>query len=440
MKLPPPKPSPRRIASWLWDWRQIVLLGILTCGAYGLVLYGFGIIAGPIQEDEGWSSAAVNAAFMGSYLLGAAASLVSGRVLDSFGPRPVLWTGLIVGTVFLMAASYSDNIWLFIVFWTIGGAVTIAGLFYNVTMPIAARLFPQRQTAAMTVLVTTGGFSSVIFMPLTGLFTDEFGWRWAVRILLILAAAISLPAVLSVRRLPPIPQPDPSSSLSQSTAGGRHGFGGVREALRSREVQVMLAMVIASSFGLGALLNHFVPASTAAGMSITAAAALTGLRGFLSIPGRALIGPMASLLGLRPALGVGYAVMLLGTLALLAAGPIFWIYLSAIVAGLVWGQTMPLQGLIASDVFGLRRLGTLMALQTATGNVALAIGPFAAGLMLDLVDDNYRPVLVGIAAVNALTLALLILMARIHRKPLKQLAANLIASRRAPQKNEPAAR
>ena len=202
----------------------------------------------------------------------------------------------------------------------------------------------------------------------------------------------------------------------------------------------MLAMVIASSFGLGALLNHFVPASTAAGMSITAAAALTGLRGFLSIPGRALIGPMASLLGLRPALGVGYAVMLLGTLALLAAGPIFWIYLSAIVAGLVWGQTMPLQGLIASDVFGLRRLGTLMALQTATGNVALAIGPFAAGLMLDLVDDNYRPVLVGIAAVNALTLALLILMARIHRKPLKQLAANLIASRRAPQKNEPAAR
>lgn len=430
MKLPPPRVA----ASWLWNWRQIILLGILTCGAYGLVLYGFGIIAGPIQEDEDWSSAAVNAAFMGSYLLGAAASLVSGRILDALGPRPVLWTGLIVGTIFLMAASYSENVWLFIVFWTVGGAVTIAGLFYNVTMPIAARLFPQRQTAAMTVLVTTGGFSSVIFMPLTGLFTDEFGWRWAVRILLVVAAAISLPAVLSVRRLPPIPTP--TSEATGGAARSQHGFGGVREALRSREVQVMLAMVIASSFGLGALLNHFVPASTAAGMSITAAGALTGLRGFLSIPGRALIGPMSALLGLRPALGVGYGVMLLGTLALLAAGPIYWIYLSAIIAGLVWGQTMPLQGLIASDVFGLRRLGTLMALQTAMGNVALAIGPFAAGVLLGLVDDNYQPVLVAIAAVNALTLALLILMARIHGKPVKQLAANLIASRNAPQKRE----
>lgn len=432
MKMPPP----RDIADWLWAWRQIIFLGILTCGAYGLVLYGFGIIAGPIQEDEGWSSAAVNAAFMGSYLLGAAASLISGRVLDALGPRPVLWTGLIVGTVFLMAASYSENIWLFIVLWTVGGAVTIAGLFYNVTMPIAARLFPRRQTAAMTVLVTTGGFSSVIFMPLTGLFTDEFGWRWAVRILLVVAAVISLPAVLSVRRLPPIPPPEASASRSGGVRTDQHGFGGVREALRSREVQVMLAMVIASSFGLGALLNHFVPASTAAGMSITAAAALTGLRGFLSIPGRALIGPMAGLLGLRPALGVGYGVMLLGTLALLAAGPIFWIYLSAIIAGLVWGQTMPLQGLIASDVFGLRRLGTLMALQTAMGNVALAIGPFAAGLMLDLMNDDYQPVLVMIAGINALTLALLILMVRIHRKPIAQLAANLIASRNAPQKRE----
>ena len=136
----------------------------------------------------------------------------------------------------------------------------------------------------------------------------------------------------------------------------------------------MLAVVAVSSFGLGALLNHFVPAATAAGLSLTASGYLTGLRSFLSIPGRALIGPMAAFLGLRPALGVGFAVMLFGTIALIAAGPLYWIYVSAIIAGLVWGQTMPLQGLIASDTFGLRRLGTLMAVQTAIGNVALAIG------------------------------------------------------------------
>ena len=410
MNLPPPG----TIASWLQNWRPAILLGILTCGAYGLVLYGFGIITGPMQEDEGWSSAAVNAAFMGSYLLGAAASLVSGRILDALGPRPVLWTGLIASTVLLMAASYAEHVWLFIVFWTLGGAVTIAGLFYNVTMPITARLYPQRQTAAMTVLVTTGGFSSVIFMPLTGLFTDEFGWRWAVRILLVLAAALSLPAVLTVRRLPIIPPPEQSSE--QTTTVDRYGYASVGEALRSREVQVTIAMVVASSFALGALLNHFVPAAVAAGLSLTASASLTGLRGFLSLPGRALIGPMATLLGLRPALGAGYFVMLLGTLCLLAAGPLWWIYLSAIIAGLVWGQTMPLQGLIASEVYGLRRLGTLMAIQTSAGNVALAIGPFAAGVLLDSVAGDYQPVLIAIAAMNALTFFLLVLLTRVRSR------------------------
>lgn len=401
-----------RFSEWARVWRPALLLGILTIGSYGLVLYGFGIIVGPIQEDEGWSSGATNAAFMASYLLGAGASIVSGRVLDTIGPRPVLLIGLIAGTGLLAGASFAEGIELFILLWALGGAVTIAGLFYNVTMPITARLYPERQVQAMTVLVTTGGFSSVVFLPLTGLLTDELGWRWAVRILLALAAVLVIPALLAVRRLPPLPAATAGVAAANAP---RAGYGGVREALRSREVLLMLAMVGVSSFALGALLNHFVPAATAAGLSITASGFLTGLRGFLSIPGRALIGPMASLLGLRPALGVGYATMLLGTLALLAAGPLFWIYLSAVIAGLVWGQMMPLQGLIASDIFGLRRIGTLMALQTAIGNVALAIGPFAAGLLLDALNDDYQPVLAAIAVVNFLALLLLIALARLRR-------------------------
>ena len=411
-----------RAIGWILDWRPAVLLGVLTVGSYGLVLYGFGIIVGPIQDEEGWASGPANAAFMASYLLGAALSIVSGRVLDGIGPRPVMLVGLVAGTGFLVAASFAGGIALFIALWALGGAITIAGLFYNVTMPIAARLYPQRQVQAMTVLVTTGGFSSVVFLPLTGLLTDELGWRWAVRILLALAAALALPALATVRSLPPIPEATVAPDSAQGNAQGseraatpRAGFGNVRDALGSAEVLVMLAMVAVSSFGLGALLNHFVPAATAAGLSLTASGVLTGLRGFLSIPGRALIGPMASLLGLRPALGLAYAVMLLGTLALLAAGPLFWIYLSAVIAGLVWGQMMPLQGLIASDVFGLRRLGTLMALQTAIGNVALAIGPFAAGLLLDALDQDYQPVLAAIAAANLLTLLLLIALARFRR-------------------------
>ena len=405
-----------RLTNWLREWRPALLLGILTIGSYGLVLYGFGIIVGPIQDDEGWSSGATNAAFMGSYLLGAAASIISGRVLDSIGPRPVLLVGLIAGTALLAAASFADRVELFIPLWTLGGAITIAGLFYNVSMPITARLYPERQTAAMTVLVTTGGFSSVVFLPLTGLLTDELGWRWAVRILLTLAAVLVIPALLTVRRLPPLPAATASPSHTRAQRPPT-GFNNVRDALHSPEVLVMLAMVAVSSLALGALLNHFVPAATAAGLSLTAGGYLTGLRGFLSIPGRALIGPMAALLGLRPALGVGYAVMLLGTLALLAAGPLVWIYLSAVIAGLVWGQTMPLQGLIASDIFGLRRLGTLMALQTAVGNIALAVGPFAAGLLLDALDDNYQPVLAAVAAVNFVAVLLLIALARFRRKP-----------------------
>ena len=56
-----------------------------------------------------------------------------------------------------------------------------------------------------------------------------------------------------------------------------------------------------------------------------------------------------------------------------------------------------------------------MALQTAIGNVALAVGPFAAGLLLDALNDDYQPVLATIAVVNLLALLLLIALARFRR-------------------------
>ena len=418
-----------RLRAWASEWRPALLLGVLTIGSYGLVLYGFGIIAGPIQEDEGWSSAATNAAFMGSYLLGAAASLISGRALDTVGPRAVLWTGLIAGTSLLAAATFAESVALFIALWAAGGAITIAGLFYNVTMPITARLYPHRQTAAMTVLVTAGGFSSVVFLTIAGLLTDELGWRTATRLLLALSAVLMLPGVMAVRRLPPLPEP---SARSAGAAAPSAGYGSVGAALRSREVRVMLAMVAVSSLGLGALLNHFVPAATAAGLSLAAGGYLTGVRGFLSIPGRALIGPHGIAAG--AAAGAGRRVC--GD----AAGDTGADCRRAAVLDLsVGGDCGP--GLGSDDAaagsdrvghFRAAASGNVDAVQTSLGNVALAIGPFAAGVLLDA-TGNYDLVLGAIGVANLVTLGLLVLLIAARRRAAAVEAATLIR-RQAPQR------
>ena len=404
-----------RIARGWAEWRPVILLGVLTIGSYGLVLYGFGVISGPAQEAEGWSSAEVNLAFTLTYLLAAAPTLVSGRLLDRIGPTPLMLAGLVVGTVLLAASTWTTSAAWFAGLWAVGGAVTVAGLFYNVTMAVTARLYPERQSAAFTVLVTTGGFSSVVFLPLTGVLTEELGWRWAIRVLLVLSAALALPAVASVRSARPGPA-EPGADEARPDAD-ETGYSSIRAALRSPQVLVLLAMFAFGGLALGALLNHLVPALTAMGIGLSTAAGISGLRGFMSLPGRALIAPLISLLGLRSALGVAYAAMTLGTAVLAAAewlpGGDVWIYVFAVLTGLVFGQLIPLQGLLSAEVFGLRRIGTFMAIQTVIGNLTMAAGPFAAALAVDALGD-FTPVLAGACVAHAAALLLLPIQGRLR--------------------------
>ncbi|MEY2957632.1 MAG: hypothetical protein RLZZ01_200, partial [Actinomycetota bacterium] len=52
------------------NWRApVVLLGLVTIGAYGLVLYGFGAFVAPIRDDTGWTNGSIAAAFSVSTFL-----------------------------------------------------------------------------------------------------------------------------------------------------------------------------------------------------------------------------------------------------------------------------------------------------------------------------------------------------------------------------------
>lgn len=403
---------------WWRNWRPAVLLGVLTIGSYGLVLYGFGVISGPAQEAEGWSSSEVNLGFTLTYLLAAGPTLLSGRLLDRIGPMPLMLTGLVIGTGFLAAATWAASAWWFIGLWAVGGAITVAGLFYNVTMAVTARLYPGRQSAAFTVLVTMGGFSSVVFLPLTGVLTEELGWRWAVRVLLVLSAALALPAVALVRSGDPVTADGGAATGTDGETGAAaDGYASVGTALRSAEVLVLFAMLASVGLALGALLNHLVPALTAMGLGLSTAAGISGLRGFMSLPGRALIAPLISVLGLRSALGAAYAAMTAGTLVLALAewlpGGTVWIYIFAVVTGLVFGQLIPLQGLLSAEVFGLRRIGTFMAIQTVVGNLTMAAGPFVAALAVDALG-NFTLVLAGACVAHGAALVLLVAQGRIR--------------------------
>lgn len=356
-------------------WRRpVVLLGAATVGAYGLVLYGFGAFVAPIRDDTGWSNGAISAAFSISTLLGGVLALTTGGLLDRVGPRPVMGSTLAVGSAMLLISSTANEVVVFVLSWGVGGAIIAAGLFYNATMAITARVTSEiDRPSAYTWLTVIGGLASPIAFPLAGAFVEAWGWRVAVRAMVAFMVLTCLPAVVAVH----------GEEHPVGAADARRGFANVGDALRSGHVVRWLVAASAALAGLVAVQVHHVAAIQATGVTVGTASAMAGIRGFLSLPGRAAVSALARWIGVVDALRLMYLLMAAGTLALAVAGPIGWAWVFVVLTGITFGSIAPLQGLYAADLYGRHRIGTLMGMQQVVFGAASAAGPFVLGITVD---------------------------------------------------------
>lgn len=357
-------------------WRlQVSLLGLVTIGAFGVVLYAFGAFVAPIEADTGWSNASISAAFSISTIAGGIMALGTGRLLDRTGAQPVMATTLVGGSILLWLSSYAESAGQFVAAWGAGGAIVSAGLLYNTTMAVTTRVTPVAdRPSAFTWLTVIGGLASPIAFPLAGVFIEAWGWRPAVRAMVVFMVICTVPALVWVRG---------DRRALVATEHDEPGFDDVRSALRS---PVVVRWLVASSLamaGLVAVQVHHVGAIEATGVSIGLASTLAGIRGLLSLPGRAAAATVTRRIGLVNALRAVYAVMSVGTLALVAAGSIAWVWVFVVLTGLAFGSVSPLQGLYAAELYGRRRIGTLMGMQQVIVGSAGALGPFLLGLTID---------------------------------------------------------
>lgn len=387
----------RQLATW-WP---VLLLGWATIGAYGVAFYAFGVLIEPIHQDTGWSRGVLSAAFSVSALAGAVGAPIAGRSIDRFGGAPALVGATLLGGGFLYLAAAAQTQAMFVATWGAGSGLVSAGAFYNVTMPLTARRYPGRRPLAFSVLTFVGGLASPIYFPLTAFFVGRWGWRVAVQLLVATLPLTVLPAAFLRSR--------PGDGADEGEDGGEQpsGFASAGEAYRSRRVLQMLAIFALSGTAFAALQVHQVSVMTAAGMTLGAAASAAALRGLLSLPGRALLAVLVGRLGVLRALISTQAAMALGIVALLAAGPFTLIAIYVLLTGLAFGMITPLNGLFAIEVYGERRMGTLLGVQHLVVGPAAALGPILVGVSADATGD-YR---LGMAAMLAVTVSTVLLMA-----------------------------
>ncbi len=387
----------RRLRGWLAAWWPATLLGLSTIGAYGTAYYAIGVLIPVIAEDTGWGTGSLSGGFAIGTIVSGAVSLMAGRLFDRLGSRLVLAPGLLVGAGAFLVASWAGSALTFVLAWAVGAAAIGGTSYYNITMPMLSRLYEDRRAAALSILTLFGAVASTIFYPLTGVFTEAWGWRGALRGLVVVMVLLMLPAAARV-----------AAPAARVTAGVARSS--LREALREPAVTRALLMFVLMGVGSSALLLHQVAAMQAAGLTLALASGMAGGRGLFQLLGRLMLAPLIARFGLPRTIGICYPAAATSTVALLiaqggASAVLLVAYFSA-VGGMSLGLLSPLNGLFQAEVYGDRHLGTITGVATVLGSLSAATGAWVAGLMADR-TGSYSAALIAVLVLQVAAVVVL---------------------------------
>ena len=327
---------------------------------------------------------------------------MAGRALDRRGPRPLFLLAAVAGTAAMLIASWQQALWAFAIAYA-GGCGLVGALgFYHITQTVAARTAPAAPARAIIWLTLFGALSSPVFLPLTGWLVQAAGWRGAIRIEAVLAgAALVLAAALI----------GPGGSPPDRTA--RAG-GVLREAWGSPPLRAWLAATLLGGAAVNALIVYQVPVTVQAGLSLTVAAAVGGFRGLAQLAGRLPLTGLTGRLGARHTLVAAYVTGAAATVLLFASGTLAAALVLSLFTGAAIGAIYTLQGVYAHELTGPHHLGLLLGVQQAVFAAGGALGPAAAGALLQATGSYTPTVTIVIAGFAAAAGALLLGTGRAH--------------------------
>lgn len=344
--------------------RSTLTLAVTQLVSWGVLFYGFAVVAPEVTADTGWSESAVAGAFSIGLLVAGLAAPAIASALARRDPRLVLTAGSVTGACGMLLFAAAHHLAVLYLAWVVIGAAMAATL-YEPAMAVVMALDPARRHRTLTTITVAGGLASTVFAPVGGALVDHLGWRSAVALLAI--AGGTLTAVLHAFMLPKpgiiaAPPERPSPQTMRTPAVRR-----LRTALTFEHAAVL------------ATTAHLIGLLVARGATLALAGAVLGAMGIGKVAGRLLL--LRAMHGRAlTRLAVTCNVAQLAGLAIpLATTHPAALLLGAITVGGASGATTVLRPLLIVEIVGAGPFAAVSARLQLTTTAVRAAAPFALG-------------------------------------------------------------
>ncbi len=354
---------------------------------YGLFIKPMGDELGIGRSTFGWAQTARQVA-------SSATSPFVGRLLDRFGSRVMLPVAAIVTGSAMIGLAMMNYSWQLVMLFAIMGLVGMSGPGALVTSVPVLKWFVRNRGKAISFMALGVPIGAIIFVPLTQVFIDAWGWRQTWFVLAIIGVGVIVPlAVIFVRRQPEDMGllPDGAASPAELAARGvatqprlvEEASWSTSEAMRSVTLWRLVAVFSIVSLAIGTMAVHRIAAFMDRGLDPRLISFATAFDAVCAGASTFALGLLVRRLSARSLGSAGFVLLAAASVLTIYATTIPVMFASMALFGVGIGGMIFLQNFIWADYFGRRNVGSIRGLVTPVNLVIGGIGAPLAGYVRD---------------------------------------------------------
>ena len=354
---------------------------------YGLFIKPMGDELGVGRATFGWAQTARHFASSGT-------SPGVGWLLDRFGARVMLPVAALITGGAMIGLSVMSQGWHLVVLFSLMGLVGMSGPGALVTSIPVLKWFVRDRGKAISYMGLGVPVGALIFVPLTQIFIDAWGWRTTWLVLAMIGMVIIVPlAGIFVRRQPEDMGLLPDGIRRREEPADQGGGNPRRiapeiswfmgEAVRTRALWRLVIVFSMVSLAVGIVGVHRIPAFMDRGMDPTLISLATAFDAVCAGVTTFAFGMLVKRVAAKKLGAVGFLTLAVAGVLTIYATNIPLMALSMAVFGMGIGGMIFLQNFIWADYFGREHVGSIRGIVTPINLVIGGVGAPIAGYVRD---------------------------------------------------------